>query len=722
MKKKILSFVVVLAMLCAFMPTIANAEKSGVCGYNVNWTLDDNGMLTISGKGPMSNLSTDDSPFYRNRSNIKSIMIENGVTTIMDYAFEDCSNLIDITIPDSVTWIGEEAFYGCRSLADVYYNGAFTDIIKMHIGSFNGEFTIAKLHCNDVEANKWGYFNRAVGWVLDDNEKLIIKGAGDMANYSESSSALYDIKSNIKSVVIENGVTSIGSYVFEDCDELTSISIPSSIIKIGNMAFDRCYKLESVYISDFAAYLNIKFCDSASNPMRYAKKLYLNNKRVSGTVTIPDSVTQIPIFAFDGIDSITSVIISNSVTSINTSAFGDCSSLVSITIPNNVINISNYAFIGCSSLTDVYYKGKFSDFAQISIEADNSCLLSAKLHCSDVETAKWGKCGKNVGWTLADGTLIISGRGNMGDYNTYSYYSPFYRENNIKSIIIEDGVTSIGKNMFYCCNGLKYVIIPESMVSINDYAFYGCDKLTSITIPDSLTSIGNYAFSGCERLENIMIGSGLKDIGIYAFKDCDGIINISYNVPKVFSNVFNGCNVSSVFLGNNVVSIEKNAFNNCSNLNKIHISKNVTEIEKGAFAGCANLTTVEYSGNQSDWNEIYIGTDNENLTNATINYNNNAPTPKPTPIPITKATIIKTETDTTYDFDVAMENTYEDCYVYAAVYDENGILCAINRVPLETTGNTSVSVDKNDNAKKAKVFVFSSTLQPIITSEEFPLI
>ena len=150
--------------------------------------------------------------------------------------------------------------------------------------------------------------------------------------------------------------------------------------------------------------------------------------------------------------------------------------------------------------------------------------------------------------------------------------------------------------------------------------------------------------------------------------------------------------------------------------------KNVTEIEKGAFAGCANLTTVEYSGNQSDWNEIYIGTDNENLTNATINYNNNAPTPKPTPIPITKATITKTETDTTYDFDVAMENTYEDCYVYAAVYDENGILCTINRVQLETTGNTSVSVDKNDNAEKAKIFVFSSTLQPIITSEEFPLI
>lgn len=160
--------------------------------------------------------------------------------------------------------------------------------------------------------------------------------------------------------------------------------------------------------------------------------------------------------------------------------------------------------------------------------------------------------------------------------------------------------------------------------------------------------------------------------------------------------------------------MENSAFYNNNNIKSVII-------EKGAFAGCANLTTVEYSGNQSDWNEIYIGTDNENLTNATINYNN-ALTPKPTPIPITKATITKTETDITYDFDVATENTYEDCYVYVAVYDENGILCAINRVPLETTGNTSVSVDKNDNAKKAKVFVFSSTLQPIITSEEFPLI
>mgnify|MGYP003015123663 FL=1 len=166
--------------------------------------------------------------------------------------------------------------------------------------------------------------------------------------------------------------------------------------------------------------------------------------------------------------------------------------------------------------------------------------------------------------------------------------------------------------------------------------------------------------------------------------------------------------------------IGEDAFNNCSNLNKIYIPKNVTEIEKGAFAGCANLTTVEYSGNQSDWNEIYIGTDNENLTNATINYNN-ALTPKQTPIPITKATITKTETDITYDFDVATENTYEDCYVYAAMYDENGLLTGFNRVPLETSGSTNISVGKTDNAESAKVFILSDMLQPVIATQEFTL-
>ena len=419
MKKKILSIILTLSMLCAFMPVIATAATSGTCGNNVTWTLDDNGTLTISGTGEMEN--------------------------------------------------------------DMYSSP---------------------------------FFN-----------------------------------SNIKSVIIENGVTSIGDYVFEYCRSLTSVTIGNSVTSIDNRAFACCENLDSVYITDLVAYLNI----DGYSPMEYANKLYLNGKRMTGAVTIPDSVTRIVGNAFNGCDSITS-----------------------ITIPDSVTSVGNSAFRGCSGLT---------------------------------------------------------------------------------SITIPDSVTSVGNSAFSACSGL-----------------------TSITIPDIVTSIGDDVFEYC---------SGL----------------------------------TSIILGNGITNIDGNIFSGCSNLAKIVIPKSITEIESGQFSDCSKLTTVEYGGSQSDWEEIYIGLNNDYLKNAKINYNSPlAPTPKPTPIPTTTATVKKSETDTTYNFDVTPEVAYENCYIYAAVYDENGILCAINRVPLETTGNTSVSVDKNDNAKKAKVFVFSSTLQPIITSEEFPLI
>ena len=138
-------------------------------------------------------------------------------------------------------------------------------------------------------------------------------------------------------------------------------------------------------------------------------------------------------------------------------------------------------------------------------------------------------------------------------------------------------------------------------------------------------------------------------------------------------------------------------------------------------------------GKKSQWQAISIG-NNSALTSATIHYNETAPTPtptakptptptpKPTPIPTTTATVIKSETDTTYNFDVTPKATYANCHVYAAIYDESGALLAVNRVPLEMAGSTSISVNKSANDVLAKVFIFADTLQPIIEkAEEFSL-
>lgn len=191
-----------------------------------------------------------------------------------------------------------------------------------------------------------------VTWSLDEaTGTLTISGTGDMEDYS-SSSPFYN-NSNIKSVVIENGVTSIGNYAFGNCSSLTSVTIPDSVTSIDDSAFSGCSNLDSVYITDLAAYLNIDFGSGWSNPMQYANKLYLNNKRVAGAITIPDSVTKIPDYAFYNCDSLTSIIIPNSVTSIGTAAFGNCSSLTSVTIPNSVTIIGDNVFRYCSSLTSV---------------------------------------------------------------------------------------------------------------------------------------------------------------------------------------------------------------------------------------------------------------------------------------------------------------------------------------------------------------------------------
>ena len=115
--------------------------------------------------------------------------------------------------------------------------------------------------------------------------------------------------------------------------------------------------------------------------------------------------------------------------------------------------------------------------------------------------AESGKCGKNLTWVLDDGTLTISGTGEMTVY--FSCESPFYNNQDIKNIVIEYGVTSIGAYAFCECASLNGITIPESVTGIGDDAFYGCTSLTSITIPNSVISIENVAFSSCRILTSI---------------------------------------------------------------------------------------------------------------------------------------------------------------------------------------------------------------------------
>ena len=198
-------------------------------------------------------------------SNLKTVVLPNGITSIPLSAFRHCSSLTSINIPDSVTSIGSNAFVNCSSLT---------------------------------------------------------------------------------LVTIPDSVTSIGSDAFYGCSNLTSVTVGNGVTSIGSNAFVNCSNLTSVNISSLESWLNINFSSFNSNPLVYAKNLYLNGQLITDLV-IPNSVTSIGQYAFYVCSSLTSVNIPDSVTSIGREAFYSCSNLTSVTVGNGVTSIGSSVFYNC---------------------------------------------------------------------------------------------------------------------------------------------------------------------------------------------------------------------------------------------------------------------------------------------------------------------------------------------------------------------------------------
>ena len=294
-----------------------------------------------------------------------------------------------------------------------------------------------------------------------------------------------------------------------------------------------------------------------------------------------------------------------------------------------------------------------------------------------------GKCGDNLTFvfTEEDGVLTITGTGAIDD----SAFNMRYGW--MTSVIIQNGVTSIGNSAFYGCHNLTSISIPDSVTSIGDSAFYGCDNLTSITIPDSVTSIGKEAFVNCTSLASIHIPNGVTSIpdhifmycssltgvtipdsvtsiGEYAFYHCSGLTGItipdsvtsiggcafnyctgltSISIPSSVKSIgdlaFTGCrSLTSFTIPEGIASIPDNSFVNCSSLTSITIPVSVTSIGQGAFYHCASLTDVYYGGTAQQWAALPIGTYNEDLTGAAIHCQSSVHEHTPEILPAVAAT------------------------------------------------------------------------------------
>ena len=586
MKKRIFSFVLAVLMIASLLPATALAVDivdSGTCGAkgsNLTWTLDSEGVLTISGSGDMHGYGSSDAPWYGSRSRVKSAVIAEGVTSIGESAFENCRSLTSVTIPNSVTSIGWSAFFYCKSLTSVTIPDSVTSV-----GAY------AFLGCT-----------------------------------------------SLTSVTIPNSVTSIGGCAFDECWSLTSVTIPDSVTSIGGGAFAWCTSLTGIWVTEG----NSHYSSDASGVLFSKDKTTLvQYPGAFAAYAIPDSVTSIGQHAFNGCRSLTSVTIPDGVTSIGDGAFASCTSLTDVyyagseaqwkaisisSTGNNGLLTANihYNYVShthsykavvtaptctekgytthtCAcgdSYVDTYTDalGHAWDNGKVTkepTETETGVKTFTCTRCGETKTevipatgvVASGTCGaegdgSNLTWTLdSEGVLTISGSGGMHDYDGPSS-PPWYRSRSmVKSAVIADGVTSIGEWAFFGCGSLTSVTIPNSVTSIGRYAFYYCTSLTSVTIPDSVTSIGWLAFNGCTSLTSVTIPDGVT------------IINDA---------VFNGC----------------------TSLTSVTIPDSVTSIGGSAFYNCTSLTDVYYAGSEAQWKAISISsTENDDLLTANIHYN-----------------------------------------------------------------------------------------------------
>ena len=296
-------------------------------------------------------------------SGIKSITLPEGLEGIGENAFANCTGLTEVKLPKSLKRLGDGAFSGCTSIPTSGTGEQYESSDKQVLisGSYASNVTIPNtvrfIH-SDAFVNRTNLTSVTIPSSVTSIGSSAFSGCESLTSVTipEGVTSIPDCAfqncSSLTSVTIPEGVTSIGGSAFSGCSSLTSVTIPSSVTEIGSYAFSSCESLTSVHISDLDAWCKIKFGEVSSNPLGYAKKLYLNGNLVD-ELSIPSSVTSIGNRAFYGCSGLISVTIPDGVTSIGSSAFRGCSGLTSVTIPSSVTSIGNYTFQHCSSLTSV---------------------------------------------------------------------------------------------------------------------------------------------------------------------------------------------------------------------------------------------------------------------------------------------------------------------------------------------------------------------------------
>ena len=474
----------------------------------------------------------------QNATNLTTVTILEGVTNIGYYAFYGCTGLTSIVLPDTVKRIDSDAFHDCTSLAEV----VLSDTLE-YLG--DGVF----YNCSALESITLpeSLTSMASGVFSGCSSLTSIVIPEGVARIDHSTFANC---TSLVSVMIPDSVMTIGSYAFENCTSLKTITIPDSVTNIEENVFQGCTSLESIIVDEDNGYY------SSIDGVLY-------NKEGTQIILVPQKISG-------------HVSLSNTLTSIDNSAFYDRDALTSITIPEGIITIGNTAFASCDGLTSVVIPNSVTTIESSAFE-----------HCINLKTV-----------TLGNNLLAI------GEWT-------FHNCKALESISIPTKVESIGVNAFQDCESLTSIVIPNSVTTIGHSAFYNCTSLTSVTISEEITNIAESTFANCTALTNIVIPGKVTVIEKDAFENCAALTSVVIpdSVTTVGNGAFEYCKaLKTVTLGNNVVTIEGWAFNGCEALESINIPTSLKYIGECAFQCCYALKDV-YITDVKAWLNIEYGDD-----------------------------------------------------------------------------------------------------------------
>lgn len=419
-------------------PVVYGIAQSGTCGETATWELSDEGVLTISGSGAISDTGEHDMPWKDLRNDITSIVIDEGITRIGNWVFHSCTEAISVSLPSTLKEIGEQSFRSCSEITQV--------MLPSGLESIGG-----------------GAF-----YYCDSLTSLTIPGG--VENFTDAFGS-----SGLRTLVLEEGIDSVDDYAFNGCRHLKNVTLPSTVKRIGKYAFSNCFSLANLDIPadvtelgegalSYTALSEFEFPEGVNSVEPYV---------LSGTditsIVIPDRFTEIGDYAFSNCKQLKNITLSKNLTDIGTRAFA-YTALTQVDLPDGLETLGDSAFYDCNELTSV---------------------------------------------TMTDSVQVME-KGVFSDCD------------NLRSVVLSDYITEIGHQTFSLCKKLESVNIPASLKTIGNDAFQYCESLRSVTLPEGVERIGSLAFRGCGALEAVVLPASVKEIsGGYgndaAFNNCGNV-------------------------------------------------------------------------------------------------------------------------------------------------------------------------------------------------------